>query len=476
MKKKIIFKILCILYTTICLISFGVFTWLLFKINIIPNKYLYTGLSIATIIFILLLFLIYSKRKKVFKVIAVILLAILGIISGLGSNYLNKTYDFFNRTNNDYDTISYSVIALNNSSYNSLKDLSDKLIGYVDDDYREKVSSYLNNKISFQESLEENFITMSEELLNEELDAIVLEDTYLVLVEEQIEDFESNIKVIDTFDIQVESYKEATSTSVVDNPFILYISGIDQYGDVTSVRGRSDVNQLVVVNPKTNHILIVNTPRDYYVQLDGTTGLKDKLTHAGIYGINKSIKTLENFYDIDIDYYLRVNFNTLIQVVDVIGGIDIYSDQSFTAHTNKNVTVKEGWNTFNGEQALAYSRERYAYVTGDNHRGENQQQVISAIINKMTSSKVIISKYTSILNALDGSFQTDMSTETLTSFIKYQLDEMPSWTIETYAVTGTGSYDYTYSMGMNYKLYVMEPNYDSVETAKTKINEILNEA
>ena len=313
-------------------------------------------------------------------------------------------------------------------------------------------------------------------MLNKNTDAIVLEESYLTLAYEEIKDFKDSVKVIDTFSIKAKVHKENKDEKInFEEPFVLYISGIDQYGNVNSVRGRSDVNQLVVVNPKTHHILLVNTPRDYYVQLYNTTGLRDKLTHAGIYGIDKSIKTLEKFYDIDINYYLRVNFNSLIKVVDVIGGIDIYSDKSFVAHTNKSVKVKEGWNSFNGTQALAYSRERYAYITGDHHRGANQQQVIEAIINKVTQSSVLISKYNSILNALDGTFQTDMSTNMITSFIKYQLDNMPKWEVESIAVTGYNSSNYTYSMGMRYKLYVMEPDYNSVEKAKKKMNEVLNE-
>ena len=235
------------------------------------------------------------------------------------------------------------------------------------------------------------------------------------------------------------------------------------------------MNQLAVVNPKTHHILLVNTPRDYYVQLAGTTGLKDKLTHAGIYGIQKSIDTLEKFYGIDIQYYLRVNFDTLIRVVDVIGGVDINSDASFTCHTNNKVHVEKGWNHFNGAQALAYSRERYAYLTGDHHRGANQQQVITAIINKVSTSSVLIQKYNDILNSLDGSFQTDMSMDSILAFIRYQLDAMPDWNVESIAVSGFNSMDYTYSMGTGRKLYVMEPDMDSVQKAIARIQEVYNE-
>lgn len=475
-KKQIVFRLISILFTIACLASFSIFICFLFKLNIVPTKYFIGGAIVAFAIIIFLLFLIYSKRKKITKMIAVLFMTILAILACIASIYLNHTYDFFKGTNKEYDTLTYSVLVLKSSSYNALKDLQSKQIAYLNDTYQSDVETYLKEKINYTEYLATDFNMMSTQLLDQKADAIVLEESYLILLQEEMKEFDEKTKVIDTFEVKVKAYKEETSSvDVTKESFILYISGIDQYGNVNSVRGRSDVNQLVVVNPRTHHILLVNTPRDYYVQLAGTTGLKDKLTHAGVYGIDRSVKTLENFYDIDIDHYLRVNFNTLIKVVDVIGGIDIYSDKSFVAHTNSSVKVVEGWNTFNGAQALAYSRERYAYLTGDHHRGANQQQVITAIIDKISSSKVLISKYNSILNALDGSFQTDMSMGMITSFIKYQLDEMPSWNVESIAVSGYNSSNYTYSMGMNYKLYVMEPDYNSVNVAKNRMKEVLNE-
>jgi len=475
-KLKKLFIIISIILTLLCVISFGLFSFNLFKINIIPNKYLY-GILIGIVLLIFSLsFMLFKCNKKVVKTISAILISLITILSFIITIYLDNTYNFFKGTNKDYDTLTYSVVVLKESKYNKLNDLNNKKIAYLNDDYKSDINYYLKQKIKYEEILIDNFTRLTELLLINELDAIVLEESYLTLIEEETKDFKNKVKTIDTFEVNIKSYKEEEpNTKITKEPFVLYISGIDQYGDVKSVRGRSDVNQIVVVNPRTNHILLVNTPRDYYVQLSGTTGLKDKLTHAGIYGIDKSIKTLEDFYNVDIDHYLRVNFNTLIKVVDVIGGIDIYSDKSFTAHTNGSVKVSMGWNNFNGTEALAYSRERYTYTTGDHHRGANQQQVISAIIEKVTSSKILVSKYNSILNALDGSFQTDMSTNMITSFIKYQLDEMPKWRVESIAVTGYNSSNYTYSMGVNYKLYVMEPDYNSVNEAKAKIKEVLNE-
>lgn len=473
-KKKLLINILSILILIVCLTSLTMFSYSLFRLNVLPTKYLVLGYIVLILVIGILFYLIFRKKNIIVKVVSVILVGLLSFLFIYISSYFNNTNKFFENTHKDYDNLNYSIIVLKNSDYKKISDLKNLKISYIDDSYTKDIRNKFK-KIHYNEQLSKDLSVISEELLDEKTNAIVLEESYLTLAYEEIKDFKSNVKVIENFSIKAKVHKENNEEVSINEPFILYISGIDQYGNVKSIRGRSDVNQMVVVNPKTHHILLVNTPRDYYVKLYNTTGLKDKLTHAGIYGIDKSIKTLEEFYNIDINYYLRVNFNSLIRVVDVIGGINIYSDKEFIAHTNKSVNVKKGWNSFNGEQALAYSRERYAYITGDHHRGENQQQVITAIIEKMTNSKVLISKYNSILNALDGTFQTDMSTSMIMSFIKEQLNEMPKWQIDSIAVTGYNSSNYTYSMGSRLKLYVMEPDYNSVEKAKKKIIEVLNE-
>lgn len=479
-KKELILKIISIIVAFLFGIGFGLFSYSIYKLNVLPLKYLIGGFVAVIFIWIALLYFLFIKKKKISKVVAMIVSVLFSILFIYGTKYLDNTYSFLKNTKSDYDTLVYSVLVLNESNCNELNDLQDKDILYIDDDYKEDIIKELRDKISYEEITFDSFGGMAEALLNKEVDAIVIEESYISLGKEEVENFESSTKSIYSFEVKTKAHVEnevnESKINITMQPFVLYISGIDQWGNVTSVRGRSDVNQIAIVNPKTNHILLVNTPRDYYVQLAGTTGLKDKLTHAGIYGINKSIKTLENLYNVDINYYLRVNFNTVVKLIDVIGGIDIESDKAFQAWTNRNVFVKKGWNHFNGAQALAYARERFTYIDGDHHRGRNQQQVMTAIINKVTNSKVLISKYNSILESLNGSFQTDMPMEEITSFIKYQIDKMPSWNIESIAVTGTGAMEPTYSMGSKLKLYVMNPNMDSVNKAKQKINEVLNEA
>lgn len=476
-KRDKVFTILGIIFLTLSFITLGIFSYALFKINALPVKYLIAGYTIIFVIFFMLIWVIFGRTRKPMKVIAFFITIAMSLFLGYSTTYLDNTYKFLSSTKvKEYETLNYSVIVRSDSTYTSLASLSEKTISYLEDNYQSDIESELKTTINYQESLVNSFGYLPDYLLSNQTEAICVEKSYLNLIEEEVEGFRDVTRKIYDFEVRIKSHQEDPDVINVRNePFILYISGIDQYGDVNSVRGRSDVNQIVVVNPRTNHVLLVNTPRDYYVQLSGTTGLKDKLTHAGIYGIDKSIATLEELYNIDINHYMRVNFDTLIQIVDEIGGIDIYSDSEFVPYTNTSVYVKKGWNHMDGTLALAYARERFAYTTGDNHRGANQQQVITAIINKVTKSHVLISKYSNILNTLSGSFQTDMPLDMMTSFIKYQLDKMPSWKIESTQVTGYNSSNYVYSMGYGQQVFIMEPDYNSIIKVKERITEVLNE-
>ena len=313
---------------------------------------------------------------------------------------------------------------------------------------------------------------LANDLLVENVDAIFISESNKTNLDEEVDGFKDQTKVIETITVKQKSKNIVKKVKVTKQSFNIFVSGIDTYGKISSV-SRSDVNMIVTVNPETHTILLTSIPRDYYVQLHGTTGNKDKLTHAGIYGVDKSVTTVEDLFDIDINYYVKVNFSTLINVVDIIGGIDINSDKAFNAWTNRSVWVKKGWNHFNGKQALAYARERYSYQEGDRHRIRNQQDVITAIMNKMLTSKTLISKYDSLLNTLEGSFQTNMNMGDLTSLIKKQIDEMPKWEIISQSVNGTDSSNITYSYP-GQKLYVMEPDLSKVEKASVKIKEVLD--
>ena len=286
--KDLILNIILGILITICFISISIFSYYLFIINIIPIKYLIMGFTILSLILLLIFILTIRKKNRILKIIGLFIIVISTITSIYFTGYLRNTYEFLNNIAiNKYSKVTFTLITLKESEINTIKDLEDKSIAYIKNESEEGIKDYLKKKIKYKEMLVEEFSILPDMLINKEVEGIVLEESYLNLIKEEIPEFENKIKVIENFEIKVKTHIEDNNIAVNDSPFILYISGIDRYGSVSSVRGRSDVNQIVVVNPKTKKILLLNTPRDYYVQLHNTTGLKDKLTHAGIYGIKK---------------------------------------------------------------------------------------------------------------------------------------------------------------------------------------------
>ena len=307
-------------------------------------------------------------------------------------------------------------------------------------------------------------------LINKEIDSVLIEESSMALIYEQNEEYNGMFKTIYTINIktEIEITKEA---DVTNQPFTVYISGIDSYGSIATV-SRSDVNMVATINPTTKQVLLISIPRDYYVQLRGTTGYKDKLTHAGLYGVETSVGTLEDLLDVDINYYARVNFSSLEQIVDALGGVDVYSKYSFTSSkaTGGTYYFTEGYNHMNGKQALSFSRERKALPGSDRARGINQQAVIDGIIRKATSP-AIITGYSKILSSLNGTFQTNMSDNDIQKLIKMQLNDMASWNITSYSLDGTDGSEYTYSYPTQ-KLYVMNPIEETVTEAQGLIDKV----
>ena len=230
-----------------------------------------------------------------------------------------------------------------------------------------------------------------------------------------------------------------TTKSITDSPFVLYVSGNDSEGELKA-NGRSDVNMLIAVNPQTGKILLVNTPRDYYVNLPGI-GELDKLTHAGIYGVDESMKTLAELYGIPIQYYVKLNFTGFEEIIDALGGVTVESDVDFTV-ANWHYVVGE--NDLSGIEALAFARERYSFTTGDRQRGKNQQAVIRGVVKKVCSP-AILTNYLDLLHAAEGTVETNMAMKDITALVKYQLDKGINWDIESISADGTGDQKYCYS-------------------------------
>ena len=266
----------------------------------------------------------------------------------------------------------------------------------------------------------------------------------------------------------------AEANKITKEPFVVYLSGVDNRGELTE-NARSDVNILAVVNPVTKQAALINTPRDYYVDLAGTES-KDKLTHAGLYGVETSMATLGNLYGVDVDHYIRINFAGFISIIDAIGGVDVYSDQAFTSVGSPGyydpTTFAEGWNHLDGKSALAFARERHAFKTGDIQRGINQMKVIDAMANKLKSPALLMS-FSKLMDAAADCFVTSFSQEQISALVRMQLGDLASWDIQSYTVTGSGAKSSKCYSAKGQSLYVMKPDENSVNEAKALIAAVL---
>lgn len=469
MKKKniigIISGILLFIITTIFIV-------ILKKIDVVPDKYFMLLVAASYIVTIITdIFLFISSDNivfKLFKGLAYIVTILMIVGYSCGIYYLNKTTHFMNNLNTIKKEItSYYIIVMKESKYDEISDLYGKNLTYYEGTSQEVLSKI---RLELNYSTVKNIDSLKDRLYTAKTDSILVSDLIKEDLEEKYTDFSERTRVLKTIDITKDVEDITKKVSIKNTSFNVLISGMDSYGTINKTT-RNDVNMIATVNPNTNKVLLTSIPRDYYVQLHGKTGYKDKLTHAGIYGINTVVQTIEDLFGIDINYYVRVNFTTVESLVNTIGPIEIYSDKAMSLDGCKYVV---GTNTVNGKCALRFARERHSYVEGDNHRIKNQQEVIKGIFNKLSKSAMVVTDYTSILDSLDGKFATNMDMKDITAFIKYELEDITKYEILDTQVTGTGSMELTYSYP-HQKLYVMFPSEQSVESAKEYINKISNE-
>ena len=440
--------------------------------DIIPNNYY--NLFIAFIIisnillFILLVLKFKNKFLKVLKILAYIITIILIIIYSVGIVYLNKTRHLFENISIIKEEVTnYYIVVLDTSNYQEPSDLYEKSLAYYETTSKEVLDSI---KLSLTYVPISDVTKLKDKLYNKEVDAILISDIIKNKFEDEDEDFTSNTRILKTIEITKQIEDITKRVSIKNTPFNVLISGIDTYGDISQT-SRNDVNIVATVNPNTNEILLTSIPRDYYVKLHGTEGYNDKLTHASYYGINMVVTTIEDILDIDINYYVKVNFTTVVDLVNEIGGVDVYADQAINKW--KDCPIKEGYNHLNGNCALKFSRERHSYIDGDRHRGRNQQEVIKAIFTKLTSGSTILTEYTNIINVLDGKFATNIDMNEVTDFIKYELNDLKDYTIINTQLDGYGSMGPTYSYPYQ-DLWIMIPYEDTITNAKNLINKMLN--
>ncbi|HEM5292421.1 TPA: LCP family protein [Streptococcus suis] len=464
--KLVNFALLGLYAITLCL-----FLVTMYRYNILDFRYLNYIVTLLLVgVAVLAGILMWRKKARIFTAL---LLVFSLVITSVGIYGMQEVVKFSTRLNSNSTFSEYemSILVPANSDITDVRQLTSILAPAEYD--QENITALLDD-ISKMESTQlvtsptTSYLTAYQSMLNGESQAMVFNGVFTNILENEDPDFSSKVKKIYSF--KVTQTVETATEQVSGDSFNIYISGIDTYGPISSV-SRSDVNIIMTVNRATHKILLTTTPRDSYVAIaDGGQNQYDKLTHAGIYGVNASVHTLENLYGIDISNYIRLNFTSFLQLIDLVGGIDVENTQEFTSG-GYNFPV--GTVHLDAEQALIFVRERYSLANGDNDRGQNQEKVIAALIKKL-SSPDNLANYQAILTGLEGSIQTDLSLETIMGLVNTQLESGTQFTVESQALTGTGRSDLSSYAMPGSQLYMMEINQDSLEQAKAAIQSVLD--
>lgn len=458
----------------ISIIIFIVFGIMLYVLDMIPFKYLIIFYIVFGLLYLYLFITSFPRKiKNKFKISSCVFLILFGTIFGVGIKYLNDTMDFVGVISKDlFQKEVYYVMTLENSKYKDIKDLDGKSIGIYSSKNSTKASNELNKKIKNISKEYKNIVELFEDLQDNKIDAVLINESTKNLLDTDLADMELKLKEIYKVYVSIEKTDIVKVVDITKKPFNIYVAGGDAYGSIDNVTN-TDVNMIITVDPVNRKVLLTSIPRDYYVNLPSFgDDAYDKLTHAGYYGIEESVKAIENLLDIDINYYVKVNFSTIEGVIDAIKGVDVYSDYSFNECAYGIYHFNKGMNHLNGKQALAFARERKSFSDGDIQRVKNQQKVLTAIIDKVTSSTTLVTNFSQILDSVGNSFSTNMESKNINRFIKMQLNDMRSWSIESQNLVGTDFYTYTYTYP-NLQLYVMKQDENSIDVSKNKINKYL---
>lgn len=461
-------KLFGIILSGIQLLFTIVFLALLLYLNILPIKYF---APLTLVLLLLSAYTFLTMQSKKFRTLGKVVAVLFTIVYCVGIYYVGTVNGMFNKISGANEKIDIiNVYVLKSDNADKLSDAKDYKFGVLKsldrdntDKTIQKIEEDLDQTIEVTEF--ESWTGLIDALYDGTVEAIILNHSYISSITDTdgYITFEDDTKVL-YYNKIVTQLNINTNKDITSNTFAVYISGIDVAGGI-STTSRSDVNIIAVVNPDTKQILLLNTPRDYYVPLSISNGVKDKLTHAGIYGVDVSMDTLEMLYGTEIDYHFRVNFTGFKNVINALGNVDVNSEYAFTT-THGGYYIKKGMNTLNGEQALGFVRERYAFGTGDNQRGKNQMALINAVIKKMASS-AILNDFSGLMDSLSGSFETSMSSSQLSALVRMQLNEGGSWNVVNYAVTGKGDRLPCYSLSKPND--VMIPNEDNIKNAKELI-------
>ncbi|HFI0086962.1 TPA: LCP family protein [Streptococcus suis] len=459
---------LLILYTG----AVGILLYQVFRYDILAFRNLNLVLAgLAIFLGLVCLFLILGKRAKVVTAF----LLILGlVVSSVGLYGVQSIVNLSNKLNSNatYSEYEMSVLVPADSQVSDVSQVTELLAPTGNDG--DNIQALLDNlsqtkDLSLTPTKTDSYLDAYQKMLAGESQAMVLNGVFADILSAEDPDFDTKVKKIYSFTLtkKVETAVNQPTGDVLN----IYISGIDTYGPISTV-SRSDVNIIMTINQATKQVLLTTTPRDSYVAIaDGGQNQKDKLTHAGIYGVEASMHTLENLYDIDIHYYARVNFTSFLKLIDLVGGVDVVNDQAFTRGSHD---FPVGTIHLDSEKALMFVRERYSLQGGDNDRGKNQEKVIAALIQKLSRPENL-TNYQSIVNNLQDSIQTNMSLETMMKLVNTQMESNGSYTVQSQALQGTGSTGLLPSYAMpGYQLYMMEVNPDSLNQMKAAMQAVMS--
>lgn len=452
---------------------------LILTLNLLPMKFLLLFLFIIIAIDAGILALILNKKRGRKRAYTGLIISLLVMILFLPASYfMYSTGDALQRISAMRDQWEdFYVIALEKGSYEELNDIKDKEVHAIDNASKmiKEANERLITTADVEIKGESDIISLANQLQDEQGglhdNLIFTSESYYDIQCEELKDFKKNTKVIYTMKVKKRSKGSGRRINVTEDPFNVYITGLDSWGSIDKV-SRSDVNMIMTVNPQTRQILLTSIPRDAYVELH-SFGQMDKLTHSGIYGVEETIDTVQDWLDTDMDFYVKVNFSMLIRLIEAVGNIDVYSDEAFESSVSK-YSYKKGWNNLHGKQALFFARERKSFEKGDAKRIKNQQRVAEALIRKITNSRVLLTRYNMILDAVSENMVTNMRKRDISALVRMQLRDMDKkWTVNTYSIACTEASEGTYSMGMGRKLFVNIPKEESVEKAKKMIHDTM---
>lgn len=444
-------------------------------VKIIPVSYMVLA---GLLLMLLAALVLVMQRWKIAGILTQFFSVVLSIVLLVGCVYVHATQKTLSQISGETTmTSTVGLYVLSDSGYQKIQDMEGKNCGRLASAYNDKSQELVEHissdaKISFHYQEYADILSLVGALYEGQVQAIILNTGYLGMLEgtEEYKDFTEKAICIYTKDYvtEVETQQKTDHPELTNEDVtVVYVSGIDTRTGAVTSNGNSDVNILCFINKKTHQILMINTPRDFFIPLSVSGGALDKLTHAGCFGIGCSVDTLGMLYGIKIDYYVKVNFTGFEKIIDELGGINVYSAYDFTSqagfHYNK------GYNYLDGEKALGFARERHSFASGDRQRGKNQMEVIKAVIDKM-SSPAMLTNYTGVLGAVSSSIATNMSYDEISKFAQMQLSQAPKWNIQQYSVDGTGDSKTTYSLNMS--TYVMIPDEKTVAQAKAYIRQI----